>query len=130
MLGAYLLLYPRAKVLIPIVFVPLYLPAWLCLSFWFVFQFLMAAEEGALDGGGVAWYAHIGGFIAGMVLIPGFKHKGLWLFGGRPQPSGVTMRSRSGAQETKTADDEAATTSDPDSPWGKTRSSKGPWTEP
>lgn len=114
-LGAYLLLYPRAKILIPIGFIPLYLPAWLCLTFWFAFQFFMAAEESALEGGGVAWFAHIGGFIAGMVLIPGFKHKGLWLFGGRAKPGGLTLRGRMAARETSArADDDA----------------KGPWSAP
>ena len=116
-LGAYLLLYPRAKILIPIGFIPLYLPAWLCLSFWFAFQFLMAAEEGVLEGGGVAWYAHIGGFIAGMVLIPGFKHKGLWLFGGRAKPGGIMMRSQAEVYEAKMAETQERSRSSNDGPW-------------
>lgn len=82
-LGAYLLLYPHARVL---VLLPLgifsrvfHLPAVWVLGFWFVYQILSSALSSA-QGGGVAWGAHIGGFIAGMLLIPLFKskHHGLW----------------------------------------------------
>jgi membrane associated rhomboid family serine protease len=78
-LGAYLMLYPRAHVLvaIPLGFF-LYtarLPALAVLGFWFVFQVLNSLLT-AQQGGGVAWGAHIGGFVAGMVLIPFFsKHR-------------------------------------------------------
>lgn len=75
-LGAYLLIYPKARVLvvIPLGFYPLLLrlPAMLVLGVWFAIQIgssLMSDPE----GGGVAWFAHIGGFIAGMVLIWFFK---------------------------------------------------------
>ena len=76
-LGAYLLLYPRARVLvlIPLGFVSqlVRLPALIVLGFWFVLQ-LINSILSASGGGGVAWGAHIGGFIAGMALIPLFKH--------------------------------------------------------
>jgi membrane associated rhomboid family serine protease len=82
-LGAYLLLYPHARVLtlIPLGFYMrfVYLPAWLMLGFWFVLQIvstLIVAEE----RGGVAWGAHIGGFVAGMALIPLFKRRDVRLF--------------------------------------------------
>jgi membrane associated rhomboid family serine protease len=75
-LGAYLILFPRARVttLIPIfVFVIIReLPAVLVLGLWFVLQFFVGvasigvAEE---SGGGVAYFAHIGGFVAGMLLV-------------------------------------------------------------
>lgn len=73
-LGAYLLLYPNARVLtavIIIIFVRLmYLPAWLLLGFWFFLQFFNGtASLGLPAGGGVAWFAHIGGFLAGGLLI-------------------------------------------------------------
>ncbi len=72
-LGAYILLYPRAQVitLVPIFFFIriMSLPAVLFLGIWFLMQFLSS-------GGGVAWYAHIGGFIAGFVLIPLFSKRG------------------------------------------------------
>ncbi|UCE90204.1 MAG: rhomboid family intramembrane serine protease, partial [Pseudomonadota bacterium] len=51
------------------------LPALAVLGFWFVFQILNSLLT-AQQGGGVAWGAHIGGFVAGMLLIPLFsKHK-------------------------------------------------------
>ncbi len=79
-LGAYLLLYPKAKVLVFIPPVLLFrLPAALVLGFWFLIQItnsLMTSSE----GGGVAWYAHIGGFIAGMLLIPFMKDRNVGLF--------------------------------------------------
>ena len=77
-LGAYLLLYPHARVLVAI---PLgfylhlvRLPAGWVLGFWFVIQIIssLAADPGSP---GVAWFAHIGGFIAGMALIPFFKYR-------------------------------------------------------
>jgi membrane associated rhomboid family serine protease len=82
-LGAYLLLYPRARVLvaIPIVifFYAVRLPAALVLLFWFLLQ-LFNNAMGGQEGGGVAWGAHIGGFVAGMVLIPFFKYPRVKLF--------------------------------------------------
>ena len=74
-LGAYLLLFPRAKILavIPIGFF-LYTVRWpasIVLIGWFIVQFLSNAL--ASGGGGVAFRAHLGGFVAGMVLLPLFK---------------------------------------------------------
>ncbi len=76
-LGAYLLLYPHARILVllPGRFRRLVrLPAFLVLGFWIVFQLLNTAFAGAQEGG-VAWYAHIGGFVTGMALVPLFKHR-------------------------------------------------------
>ncbi len=82
-LGAYLLLYSHARVL---VLVPLglltrviRLPALFVLGFWIVFQLLSAALASP-EGGGIAWLAHIGGFVAGMVLVFPFKRRGVTLF--------------------------------------------------
>ncbi len=76
-LGAYLLLYPRAKVLtgIPIVIYlhTMRLPAMWVLGAWFLMQLLTPLIIDQSDGGGVAFGAHIGGFIAGMLLTPFFK---------------------------------------------------------
>ena len=82
-LGAYLLLYPRARVLvgIPLGFF-LYtarLPAVAVLAFWFVLQLVSKLVTSA-EGGGVAWGAHIGGFVAGVVLIPFFSKHRLGIF--------------------------------------------------
>lgn len=67
-LGGYLLLFPRARVLtvVPILFFIqlIRLPAVFVLGFWFIIQLLNAGA-----GGGVAWFAHIGGFISGFALI-------------------------------------------------------------
>jgi membrane associated rhomboid family serine protease len=77
-LGAYLLLFPHARVLvgIPLGFYvhTVYLPAVWVLGFWFVLQTISALAAQA-EGGGVAWLAHVGGFVAGVVLIPLFKRR-------------------------------------------------------
>ena len=82
-LGAYLLLYPRARVLVAIPFGffihTMIFPAWLVLGFWFILQIFNSASAGD-QSGGVAWGAHIGGFIAGIALIPLFKNKKVKLF--------------------------------------------------
>jgi len=65
-LGAYFILYPKSRiVLFPI---PLVVPAWLFLGLWFLYQFVMA-NLGLLSPGnsGVAFFAHVGGFIFGLV---------------------------------------------------------------
>ncbi len=73
-LGAYFVLYPRARVLIwfPIFFM-FYLPAWVTLGYWFAMQFLSGAATSLASysetQGGVAFWAHVGGFVAGIVLI-------------------------------------------------------------
>jgi membrane associated rhomboid family serine protease len=77
-LGAYLLLYPHARVLvaIPLGFLlhTMRIPAGLVLVLWFGLQLLSSAM--AQPGqGGVAFRAHIGGFVAGMILIPLFKQR-------------------------------------------------------
>ncbi|MFJ4695749.1 rhomboid family intramembrane serine protease [Streptomyces sp. NPDC088766] len=70
-LGAYLVLYPKARVwvLVPfLVFLPLRLPAWLVLGFWFGLQAVYSSGEGVSDAGTVAYAAHVVGFLAGMLL--------------------------------------------------------------
>jgi membrane associated rhomboid family serine protease len=68
-LGAYLILFPRANVSTLFIFIIIIriikVPAVLVLGFWFLIQLLNAGTE----GGSVAWYAHIGGFIAGIFLV-------------------------------------------------------------
>jgi membrane associated rhomboid family serine protease len=71
-MGAYLILYPRAKVLtlIPIFFLPYFvqIPAFFFLGIWLLFQLLNAALSTGKVGG-IAWWAHIGGFIFGIVFL-------------------------------------------------------------
>jgi membrane associated rhomboid family serine protease len=81
-LGAYLVSYPRARVLtlVPIfVFVQfIEIPALLVLGFWFVMQFLYGTASLASatpNSGGVAWWAHVGGFVIGMLLVGLFPRK-------------------------------------------------------
>jgi membrane associated rhomboid family serine protease len=74
-LGAYLVLYPGAQILtlIPIIIFPLIvrLPAIVFIGLWFVLQFLGGIGSLQLqDAGGVAFWAHVGGFVAGMFLAP------------------------------------------------------------
>lgn len=92
-LGAYLLLYPHARVLVlvPLGFFSqvLELSALWVLGFWFVLQLLNSALASGAPGG-VAWFAHIGGFIAGMILIPLFKQRDVRLF--RPARHRVSSR--------------------------------------
>lgn len=80
-LGGYLLLYPHARVLtlIPAFFLYMVeLPAYVVLALWFVIQlFSGTASLGARDAstGGVAWWAHIGGFLLGLALVKLFAQK-------------------------------------------------------
>jgi membrane associated rhomboid family serine protease len=70
-LGAYLVLWPRARVwgLIPFLFfIPLRVPAWLMLGMWFVLQAVYAAGIGTSSAGDVAYPAHVVGFVVGALL--------------------------------------------------------------
>ncbi|MBE8220474.1 MAG: rhomboid family intramembrane serine protease [Alphaproteobacteria bacterium] len=83
-LGAYLLLYPRANVRCVVGFFIFFkmvrVPAFLVLGVWIVLQFYALGQLSDASGGGVAYLAHIGGFVAGMVLIPFFKSPDVRLF--------------------------------------------------
>jgi membrane associated rhomboid family serine protease len=73
-MGGYLILYPRVRVftIIPLGFFmqTIALPAWVMLIYWMALQFFGGISSiGAESGGGVAFWAHVGGFIAGVVLI-------------------------------------------------------------
>ncbi|SLN28440.1 rhomboid family intramembrane serine protease [Roseisalinus antarcticus] len=81
-MGGYLLLFPRARVDVFIFFIVFFrilvIPAWIILGLWFGLQ-LVYGVGSDLSGGGVAYWAHIGGFVIGLVLtIP------LWLVRGGP----------------------------------------------
>lgn len=75
-MGGYFLLFPRARVLtlVPIIIFIQFIeiPAFIFLGLWFLMQFLMGTSgllSGSLESSGIAWWAHIGGFIAGLFLI-------------------------------------------------------------
>jgi membrane associated rhomboid family serine protease len=88
-LGAYLILHPRAKILVPILIFPVYLPAVFLLLVWIGFQVFAAVSGGS---GAIAWWAHIGGFFFGALLIVPFRHNSLPLFGGGDLPGGLRLR--------------------------------------
>ncbi|CAN5521112.1 rhomboid family intramembrane serine protease [soil metagenome] len=87
-MGAYLVLFPRARinVLVPIFFFfsIIQMSAFAVLGLWFLYQFLIAAQEAA-GATQVAWMAHVGGFVFGVI--------GIFVMGGRPhRPSPVAWR--------------------------------------
>ena len=84
-MGAYLLKFPRARIvtLVPVfVFVTtMEIPVTLLMVYWFAIQFfsgLGSLAEADYTGGGVAWFAHIGGFLAGMGMIRMFPSRPRW----------------------------------------------------
>jgi membrane associated rhomboid family serine protease len=75
-MGAYFVLYPKARVLtlvfLIVFFTFWWLPAWVFLGYWFLLQFLSGTATsiaGAQNTGGIAFWAHVGGFVAGILLI-------------------------------------------------------------
>lgn len=76
-MGAYLLLYPKARVdtlfffLVFVRVIPL--PAWVMLGYWMALQVAGLGAAATVGGGGVAYAAHVGGFAAGLLLIPLFR---------------------------------------------------------
>ena len=79
-LGAYFILFPRARVLTWFFVFVLYLPAWVVLGEWFVLQFMAGAAslstaQMGRDVGGVAVWAHVGGFVAGVVMVKLFPER-------------------------------------------------------
>ena len=72
-MGAYLLLYPRVRVytIVPLGFfiTSMALPAWVMLGYWFLIQFVSGLVSFGGEAGGVAFWAHVGGFVAGVVLV-------------------------------------------------------------
>jgi membrane associated rhomboid family serine protease len=109
-LGAYLVLHPRARVLVPVIFfIPIYLPAYILLIVWIGFQILAATAADSL--GGVAWWAHIGGFFVGALLVIPFRHKAIPLFGAKDPPRGLRVKQGSWRRRARPKDG--------DGPWGR-----------
>lgn len=88
-MGAYLVLYPRVRVfaILPLFFfiTTVALPAWAMLGYWMLLQFFGGLGSFGREDGGVAFWAHVGGFFAGVILIKLFArrdyvaaHKGHW----------------------------------------------------
>jgi len=93
-MAAYLRLFPTARIitLFPILFIPYFieLPAFLFMGIWFFLQILSgAASLIATGGGGIAWWAHVGGFIVGFALVKPLCSRAL---GGCPADPGLLSR--------------------------------------
>src|SRR5581483_10446162 len=109
-LGAYLVLSPRAnvRVFVFLIFITvIHLPAYIVLGFWFVAQLLSSASATAGEAG-VAFTAHIGGFIAGAILVFFFRRRSVPVFKPPASRPFLVQRYRRGSV--------------PDSGWRK-----GPW---
>jgi membrane associated rhomboid family serine protease len=95
-MGAYLVLYPRARILtlIPIFIIPYFaeIPAFFFLGIWVLFQFFSAAAASG-QSSGIAWWAHIGGFLFGIVFLK--------LFLSIPE-TGLTLKLRRATSKTST----------------------------
>jgi membrane associated rhomboid family serine protease len=86
-LGAYILLFPTRRVTVLLSWFVTQVPAFIAIGLWFVFQLIsgLGVLGSGSQQGGVAYAAHIGGFIAGLVLIKLFEI-------GRPQANGYAPR--------------------------------------
>jgi membrane associated rhomboid family serine protease len=82
-MAAYLMMFPRARIrviMIILIFIRFtYFPAFAVIGIWAVLQVIAVPQSLSSDGGGVAYFAHIGGFIAGLALTPLFKKRGVTL---------------------------------------------------
>ncbi len=82
-MGAYIMLYPRVKVrmlvILVIIFTTFRVPAFAMLGYWIVVQLIGGLSSFGASGGGVAFWAHIGGFIGGALLVLVFKDEELLL---------------------------------------------------
>jgi len=76
-MGAYIVLYPKVRVLTLVIIRVIPLPAWVMLAYWFILQVLGGGAAMAEGGGGVAFWAHVGGFVAGVVLVKLFEKRKL-----------------------------------------------------
>jgi membrane associated rhomboid family serine protease len=72
-MGAYIVLYPKVRVFMLLVLgfyvTSMAVPAWMMLGYWLLIQFVSGLTAIGREGGGVAFWAHFGGFVAGVVLI-------------------------------------------------------------
>ncbi len=134
-LGAYLILHPKAAVRCLLVIIVFFrfinLPAWLVLGGWIGLQFAAAPQAFQGTGGGVAYMAHIGGFVAGVVLIPFFKKRHISLFdrGQLPktwsgQPISFSEVKQEARERFRRSAQQAARSSVPPS---NQKPPKGPW---
>jgi hypothetical protein len=82
-LGAYLILHPKARLLVLFMsIIPMRMPAWIVLTSWILLQVI---NLGGGAGTEIAWWAHIGGFAAGAILVIPFRRHGMPLFDRLPE---------------------------------------------
>ena len=102
-MGGYLLLFPKARVDVLIILVVIFrriaLPAWVMLGVWFALQLFNGVSSAGSTGGGVAYWAHAGGFVCGILLtVPAFLRRGgneFWrLTDGHPQHPPTNVQER------------------------------------
>ena len=90
-LGAYFVLYPDSRILTLVLVFPVRIPAWVFLGLWFLYQ-LVEANFGffsaSANGGGVAFFAHVGGFLFGLLVAGLAAGKGV-VQGGEPAAAGI-----------------------------------------
>lgn len=104
-MGGYLLLFPKARVDVIVIFIIFFkifpMPAWIMLGLWFLWQIFSGVITDT-SGGGVAYWAHAGGFVAGVILtLPAWLKRGGTEFwqqnkGAPPHPGATYPLSRSG----------------------------------
>jgi membrane associated rhomboid family serine protease len=78
-LGAYFVLYPNSKILTLVLIIPVRIPAWVFLGLWFLYQFIegnFGLFSASANGGGVAFFAHVGGFLFGLLVTRLLAGKG------------------------------------------------------
>jgi len=117
-LGAYLLLYPRAKILVFAFYMLLPLPAFLVLGLWIVMQ---VANLGGGGESNIAWWAHVGGFAVGMGLVLLFKYRHVKLLG----RGDLAQTAPPGSPVAAIHSVEPEPEPDQPGPWGP--EIKGPW---
>jgi membrane associated rhomboid family serine protease len=90
-LGAYIVLFPRARVVSLLTFfffLPVRLPAWIVLGFWFLLQWLYSQGVGVAGGSDVAYTAHVAGFLVGALITLGLRKPLLGEWGHHQPPPG------------------------------------------
>jgi hypothetical protein len=143
-MGGYLLMFPRARIDVLVIIVFLIkvftIPAWLMLGIWFGLQLVNGL---AMDvaGGGVAYWAHAGGFVAGVLLmLPVFLRRGGPAYWARPTASRPMKRSNTSCREVapqpgalraprahSARPDRPLCRSQPGAPFGQRRGPRAPW---
>ena len=92
-LGAYFVLYPDSRILTLVLVFPVRIPAWVFLGLWFLYQFIEANFgffSASANGGGVAFFAHVGGFLFGLLVAGLLAGKGVIQRGeGEPAAAGA-----------------------------------------